>query len=153
MKKAPKRIFSYTPCKACTLLLNQLTVMRTNDHSINVRCSKPSSDNIFCLYIYEGWQKRDEIYFYLNKAFIFFKYQCYLQNSSHGQQRTYIEVVSNVGGSTRSFQPVWSSACPLRSYGCFLKSKNDEEILNLRKMKSHKDRGQMNLGKGTKNGF
>ena len=63
--------------------------------------------------------------FYLQNAH-FFKHQCYpLQNSSLGQLHTYGDFVPTFGSSAGSFKPLWSSVCPLHSFGCLLKSRND----------------------------
>ena len=63
--------------------------------------------------------------FYLPK-FLFFKHQCSpLQNSFFGQLHTDGDIVPTFGSSARSLQPVWFSACPLHSFGSFLKSPNE----------------------------
>ena len=75
---------------------------------------------------YEVWQKSKETYFWFTKVFIYFKHQCYLlQNSSLGQLHTDRDVFPAFGSSAGNLQPVWSSACLLHSFGCFLKSWND----------------------------
>ena len=72
------------------------------------------------------WQKSNETNFLFTKVFIFFKHQCYpLQNSYLGQLHTEGDVPT-FGSSAGSLQPVWVSACPLYSLGCFLQSQNDD---------------------------
>ena len=67
-----------------------------------------------------------KLIFYLQKFLSIFKHQCYpLQNSSLGQLHTDGDVVPAFGSSAGCLQPVWSSACPLHFFGCFLKSQND----------------------------
>ena len=90
-----------------------------------------SQDRKFC-HVYllysctEVGEKSNETDFLFTKGFIFFKHQCHpLQNSSLWQLHTDGEVVPTFGSNAGSLQPVWSSACPLHSFGCFLKSRND----------------------------
>ena len=68
-------------------------------------------------------RKLMKLMFYLPKFFYFFKHRCYpLQNSSLGQLHTNGDIVLTFGSSSGSLQQVWSSAYPLHSFGCFLKS-------------------------------
>ena len=58
------------------------------------------------------WQKSNEIDFFINKVFIFFKHQ----NSLLGQIHTYGDAVATCGSSNGRLQPLWSSICPLHAY-------------------------------------
>ena len=71
------------------------------------------------------WRKSNETNFLFTKILIFFKHQYYqLQNSSLRRLHTDGDDVPPFGRSAGSLLPVWSSACPLNSFGCFLKSRN-----------------------------
>jgi hypothetical protein len=71
-------------------------------------------------------QKSNETDFLFTKVVIYFNHQCYpLQNSSLGQLHSNEGVVPTFGSSAGNLQPVWSSACPIYSPGCFLNSSKD----------------------------
>ena len=58
--------------------------------------------------------------FLFTKVLIFFQHQCYpLQISSLRQPHTDRDVVPTFDSNAGSIQPVWSSACPLDSFGWF----------------------------------
>ena len=99
---------------------------------VNVKCHKNIQDGCLhphCLLktllkIYGNTKcgrKVMRLIFYLPKFLFIFKHQCYpLQNSSLGQVRTDRNFVPTLGSSAGSLQPVWSPACQLHSFECFL---------------------------------